>query len=483
MNIFAKLEKQKDTWFIIGTSFIFFLLRLPSLFEPLWYGDEGIYEVIGKAIASGRLLYRDIWDNKPPLLYYIYSLVDGDQFGAKLLSLLVGIATVIAFFFLAKKLIHSRERISTFLFALLFGLPLLEGNIANAENFMLLPIILGAIFIFNFVENKKSHLFLAGLLLGLAFLIKIVALFDAAAFGIIIFIAYYTKLSRIKNLIIPFISLYTGFLIPIVIIIVYFWANRALHDFIVSTFLSNIGYVGYANKFVIPQGFLILKLLLLAAAVCIVFYKRHKISFSGIFIYIWLAFSLFNMFFSQRPYVHYALVIIPSLCLLIGYTLTLKQGLKTKNIIIVLLCIATLLLHFNFKTGDVGKLIGYYKNYIDFLTKRINADAYYHFFDPAALRDEQLAQFINMHKLPHDSVFVWGNSGQLYMLTNALPPGKYIVAYHMTFTNTALQETKQILNKVKPNYIILLPNQPSIPYDLKNYSSRFSIDGATIYSL
>ena len=40
-----------------------FLLRIPSFWEPYWYGDEGIYLAIGQALQRGAVLYRDIWDN------------------------------------------------------------------------------------------------------------------------------------------------------------------------------------------------------------------------------------------------------------------------------------------------------------------------------------------------------------------------------------------------------------------------------------
>ena len=37
-----------------------FFVRLPSLFEPLWYGDEAIYLTIGQKLVRGGLMYVDI---------------------------------------------------------------------------------------------------------------------------------------------------------------------------------------------------------------------------------------------------------------------------------------------------------------------------------------------------------------------------------------------------------------------------------------
>src|SRR3989338_9380197 len=144
--------KKIEGVFLGGVLSIFSILRFPSLFEPYWYGDEGIYQAIGIAINNGQPLYKDIWDNKPPLLYLIYSFLNSDQFATKSASLISGLLSVLLFFFLAKKLFDSKSGakvylLTTTIFALIFGLPIIEGNIANAENFMLLPIILAAILI------------------------------------------------------------------------------------------------------------------------------------------------------------------------------------------------------------------------------------------------------------------------------------------------------------------------------------------------
>ena len=154
MKLLSKVEKSRDFWFLLIASFVFFLLRLPSLFEPYWYGDEGIYEVLGSAIRQGRILYEGIWDNKPPLLYIVYAVFNGDQFYARLLSLIFGILATITFFFLSRKLFGQRKHEqkiamwTTGIFAVIFALPLIEGNIANSENFMLFPIILSALLLF-----------------------------------------------------------------------------------------------------------------------------------------------------------------------------------------------------------------------------------------------------------------------------------------------------------------------------------------------
>lgn len=191
MNLFKHREQNNLFWILLGISIFFICLRMPSLIEPYWYGDEGIYQVIGKALNNGYILYKDIWDNKPPLLYFVYALGNGDQLILRSLSLIVGTFSSVIFFFLAQIVLKSQRAalLATLLYVVLFATPIIEGNIANAENFMILPIIISALLIYKETDQRRGSLPaaplsfpIAGFLLGTAFLLKIVALFDLAAF-------------------------------------------------------------------------------------------------------------------------------------------------------------------------------------------------------------------------------------------------------------------------------------------------------------
>jgi len=511
MRFLQKLEKQTSTWFLIVLCFTFFLLRLPSLFEPLWYGDEGIYEVIGNALRQGRVLYSGIWDNKPPLLYYIYALFHGDQSSVRLLSLLFGIASIIVFFFLSKKLFQVEKitYITTAIFALLFATPLLEGNIANAENFMILPIGVSALVLINAIDKKNpkseirnpklnrfellnfehlnivsifdirySNLFIAGLFLGIAFLIKVVAIFDFSAFFIFLFIIQYKSLQGIRHQIIPLLSFLAGFIMPILLTCLFFLLQGNFGDFIQSAFANNVGYVAYKNAYIIPQGLLVIKLIVLAGFLFFLFFKRSRLSQKQLFILIWLAFSVFNALFSQRPYTHYLLVLLMSSSLYIGFFFSDK---KLRSLWIISGIIMTVFLIKNFSSGDIRKVFAYYGNFLQFLFQQKTTDAYRGFFDKATPRDYTLAAYMNENKRQTDTIFVWGNNAQMYKLTNTLPPGRFIVVYHISQSQNTVKETYYALQKNFPRYIITFPISQQIPYSLMRYRERFSFDGTTIY--
>jgi 4-amino-4-deoxy-L-arabinose transferase-like glycosyltransferase len=489
-DLLARLEKSKAFWFVLTTSVVFFLLRLPSLIEPYWYGDEGIYETIGLALTKGRLLYTQIWDNKPPLLYVTYALFHGNQEAVRMLSLLVGLGAVITLFFVARKLFASQKAvfIATAFFALFFGLPIIVGNIANAENFMLLLIILAAFLVFAAVSKKHTKpttLILPGLLLGIAFLYKIVAVFDFTAFFIFLFLPYLpdklTKHSLRASLrvALPFLGIFLGsFLLPFILSLLYFLIHGALSAYLQAIFFSNVDYVGYRNVFLIPQGLLFFKLLLLAVVLVFVYRRRASLSLPAIFLTLWLSFSLFNAFFSQRPYTHYQLVVLPSFSLLVGW-LTLPHK---KNIFPYIAALAIIVVIFSsFDHWSIKRTVSYYSNYLSFVTRNKTTRDYEAFFDSRVPRDMAIADYLRQQAKPDDQIFLWGNDAQIYALTGKLPPGKFTVAYHITANKTTLEQTQQALKSGKPRYIVLFSGVSTYPFALYNYRHKLSIEDTAIY--
>lgn len=492
MKVLKILERSRNFWYLLGLTFVFFLFRLPSLFEPNWYGDEGVYQVLGDAIRSGRLLYRDIWDNKPPLLYTLYAILGSDQFAVRLASLIFGVISIFLFYKICKKIFEKPKPslvITTF-FTVLLALPVLEGNIANAENFMLVPTLLSALMILKIkngdtkkIQNKNLLvIFISGLALGISFLFKIVALFDFAAF--LVFMALFSDRKVLEHImngkytfeVKKILSFILGFSILPLLTAGFFILKGAFSEFITATFFSNIGYVGYGNKFIVPQGLLIIKLALLGSLIAFLYSKRNSVNLNIIFVLIWFSFSLFNAFFSQRPYTHYLLVLLSSISLLIG--LCFYEN-KWRAANLLLLIIFSLLIFKNFTF--YGKVIYYYQNYISFVTNRETVMQYQRFFDRETPVDYELAAFIKTNTKQNESIFTWGNNAQLYKLTNNLPPGRYTVAYHITGSKNGVEETTKALANKKPKIIVIMPGINFFPFSLSNYYQRVIIENALVY--
>lgn len=488
MKLIQKLQARGEFLFLAVIVLVFFALRLPSLSEPFWYGDEGIYGTIGQAISNGKLLYRDIWDNKPPLIYLIYAFFNSDLFSVKYFSLIFGEISVVVFYFLVKSVFQIRkiERILLVLFVFFLGTPFLEGNIANAENFILPFVLLAALGILNLIKNdnfldknKQKTIFYIGFTAGVAFLIKIVAIFDLAAFLISLIIIYFDNL---KKLLSQIGFLITGFITPIILCLFYFLINNSLIYFINAVFVGNLYYVEYANSYITPFGLLLLKIILLLLSVGFIFYKRRSLKNLEIFVFLWLICSIFNVLFSGRPWPHYLLLLSPSFCLAFGYLINKKMA-KVRLYALVLIFASALIgtSIFNFGLNNVYNVYTYYENFVLFLTDKRDLSSYQEYFDKDTRRDYELAQFIRSRIKSNEEIFIWGNNPQIYVLANKLPPVKYVAEYHMALNNNSYKELSEEIRKKNLRYVIILPETENFPFAIGNYSNHYNIKGADIY--
>jgi hypothetical protein len=73
MDAVAQKNQHARAWLLSGLVVVF-LRALPNLRFPIGR-DQATYCLIGQGLLRGQLLYRDLWDNKPPGIFYIYALI------------------------------------------------------------------------------------------------------------------------------------------------------------------------------------------------------------------------------------------------------------------------------------------------------------------------------------------------------------------------------------------------------------------------
>lgn len=471
------LEKNRfSVWFLLIACLLFTLLRIPSLIEPNWYGDEGIYQVAGRALNDGRVLYRDIWDNKPPILYIIYAFSFGNLYLAKLYSLIAGLLSVI-FFFLLSLQIFKKETfasIATTVFVVLFGFPVIEGNVANAENFMLLPIIAAAYLLYRYSRSSERWPYIvAGILLSIAAMTKIVAVFDMLAF--IVFLLILNWENR-KKAISRILMLGGSFVTIPLLFCLYFIINGAFTDFLNGVIFQNISYVGEQYGAANPTVILLFKSLLIVIVSSILFFLRKRITAATLFVYLWVAFGSFSAFFSDRPYTHYLIVLLPGFSLLAA---SLIRGKKERIVSAVIIVVILLFSYYHFHV--YRKNIAYYDNFVQFAFGSRSVDSYQSFFDRNTPRDYKIANFIRSEISNDQTVFLLSDSAQIYALSDRLPIGKYIVAYHIMYYKDADTMTMEQINNFQPQYIIKTVNSNKLDKFLTSYELKYIMDGAKIY--
>ena len=157
----------------------------------------------------------------------------------------------------------------------------------------------------------------------------------------------------------------------------------------------------------------------------------------------------------------------------------LFENAKLRLINMIVLCLLLFLLYKNF--WIYGKTLLYYNNFIAFASGKKNVNEYRGFFDWYVNRDYNIAQYIKANTNDNDTVFIWGDNAQIYVLSERLPVGRYTVSYHVTFYPNAILETKAAIEKNKPAFIIAIRDDfPASLLD-KEYSLKEEMGGVKIY--
>ncbi len=121
------------------------MLRLPSFFEPHWYTDEASYVGVARALLRGRVLYSQIWNNKPPLQSWTIAaevrLFGASETGLHALTFLTGLLALAAVAYAAARLLGPRRAlVATLLCAVALGLPVIDAELALPESLLIAPV-------------------------------------------------------------------------------------------------------------------------------------------------------------------------------------------------------------------------------------------------------------------------------------------------------------------------------------------------------
>ncbi|MBP6399240.1 MAG: glycosyltransferase family 39 protein [Saprospiraceae bacterium] len=182
--------------------------RLFFLDEPM-SRDEGAYAYLGKMAMNGELPYVDFYEMKPPLLYYLYGIGGvifgtGDT-GLRLFALfLIMVSSSLIFLIVKRFYSPSSGILSAAVFSFL-SLNLYTMGFTMVAEHLVNVFILASILVGLQLQNSPKTIgwALSGLLLGIAVLVKQVAVVFVPMVLFLIFNAELkTKQYRLKSIII-----------------------------------------------------------------------------------------------------------------------------------------------------------------------------------------------------------------------------------------------------------------------------------------
>lgn len=468
---FIKLDQYLDKKIIPLLLILFIIIiKLPNFFEVHHQIDEGIYLTIGRALREGKVLYKDIFDHKTPLIYWL-SFFTKDLIQFKIMGL--GFSLISSFFFyqITKKFFKKTFLIifSNLLFITLSFTPLFEGNTVNGE---LIFSTFNLIALYFFLVKKKKNYLIAGLFFSLALLTKISALSDLLAIFIFTILVLKNKKEIIKKGLI-------GLLIPITLTLIWLLWQQNLVEFFQSAILYNFLYVQYDFLKLSYLSSLFLSLPvkifinLLLTFICYKNYKEKKISKNQFFIFILFINQLFFALLSNRDYKHYFLQIIPALALLSTDLIRLIKKKQLKKITIHLILIFTLALVFKvvnpFKNNRF-ELINYYQNFSRMISGNITPTQYASNFHYLAIDNYYLANFFSGKE--NKSIYLWGDNPTLFSTIKRTPSNKFLTNFHR-FDHLSSKEIANDLIINQPDYLIVTNSHRKSLEKILNFENYF----------
>jgi len=177
MKNFSNAIRRITDEIIILIVVLIVLLPISSLNMPFVRRDSGVFLYSGWRILNGEVPYRDVWDNKPPVIFYInaagLAISGGSRWGVWLIELIsLFCAALIGFKLLNKVFGRLPALLSTCLWALtLIGI-ISGGNYATEYT---LPMQFACLWLAYESEKKEAYSWrgiLIGVLCGLAFFTK-----------------------------------------------------------------------------------------------------------------------------------------------------------------------------------------------------------------------------------------------------------------------------------------------------------------------
>ena len=394
--------------------------------------DSGVFLYMGWRFLSGDLPYRDIWDHKPPLIYFVdalgLSLTPDSLWGVWLFQFIIIFLT----FFLIYKVLDREFGIAAALagsITLASGLltVLEQGNVTEEY-----ALVFQALGLWLFLKAHKKNYpvqasFWIGLIGGLAFNFKQTTIGVWIAYTLILFAV---RIFQRKSPFLDLLCLLGGWLIPSIIFVIYFASHNALVDYWEQAFLYNFTYIGKHEglRRLVPvffKGFLLLSqggVLYLAALGWLAglgylwVNRKARLHPLVLVALVSLPIEVILITISGRSIIHYYLTLLPVIAILTGVLIYAVPRLlekipkgafqKINRWTPAILLLAVILL-------QIGQ-IKYYPEYVRVLA----LNEYAPVIDYVAINTEE-----------DDKVLIIGAESVINFLTRREAPTRYVYQY------------------------------------------------------
>lgn len=452
--------------------FILIIVLKVSVWPVPFVRDAFGYAYIGKAIGSGLIPYQQVWDHKPPGIFFldglIYRLFPSYILGIRFIGILFALFSAFFFYKLIREFFDKKSSfIATGLFAVFSNVYILTQGDNLVESYMIVFLLLLYYFFLQAIKTgKDKFFFMAGLALGVLFIFKQVGLLPL---GAIVFHVLLQKRSALSKLVFIFL----GFCFLLIPLVCYVLLTHSVSEALDGIFLYNFLYTrqGYSITSIGQSLFYFYQIVsgsylfwfLALIGLLKKKYTQTDILFLLFLIFAFLGTVLGGKFAFSR---NYFLLVLPSLGYFVAKAVSeiqqkfLQNSLQKKIIYGSFL----FLLFPSFLIQLQVVLTGLYFQGIFDPGKRETQYALGQ-VNYTFIQDEKtyytIAGYLQKHVQKNDYILNWGAEPEVYLLTNTYAPTRYFYNFPLNgvFIKDSLQEERrktflQEIIKNKPLYII-----------------------------
>jgi hypothetical protein len=489
----GSLRLSTRSWLLLGLGLVF-LRAIPNLRFPIGR-DQATYCVIGRGLLQGQLLYRDLWDNKPPGIFYVYSLIV-KVFGPVMWA--VGVVDIlwllvisVCIFYFAKRYIGAPAATLAVVFNAVRHCRQGYIDAVQPEAFITLFVFLAYFLLLPGRPRLRLRYLAAGLMLAAAFWIK----YNAAVFFPVVVLLPFLDFSGLDrqlkrvHLSVPWKEWFSrmlvvglGFGMALAIVVGYFYmsgawpAMKEVQFEVLPRYAEAIHWDAYFILWGLRQTSLHLGVWTeaMVAFTLVIAWMRKELSAVAPILLMALA-SYGAVAVEGRFHFYYFEVCFPFFYMLWGYVcVRVYQGVRAAQqyctrrgwkLARVVLWVLLADLVFALLPEESVRIAQQYKFLADWWRNPEQSYAEYWWQLPIEKLPDQLKviNYLKENSTPKDEVYIWGTAPLVYFLAQRQCPSRFVSNLGVISTwvpDRWRQELVRDLKTKRPRYIVVARHDP-----------------------
>lgn len=449
---------------LIGLCALIVFLRVPTIHDSLGR-DAGIYAYIGEHISQGDVLYRDLWDHKPPGIHYLLAVlfrIFPAQIETVAIFEIIWLCGLIIFFYLVAQRIFGRY--AAFLAALMAAIYFASFQVIEyagmTETYAVFFGLLAVWLTYQALERAKGWWWvLVGAALGAALLMRQTAVVVIVPLGVYASVLFYRRQNLFSHVVGMWGKVLAGMIGIIALPAIFFAIEGAWSQMMRAVFGFNQAYASSLSLVdswqMLPEAFLhsplerwpALSVIGIGGLLVGVLMKKYRAEW--LFLTGWLLIEILGLSLGGRFYAHYFLHFVIPLALLSGFLFSAVPRLMVCQVIGVVGVVAFLFSHSPLLV-DGPRFTSWVSGVVS--EESVTSDETF-----GEQKNLALA-WLQTHTMPGEPVYFWGAEAELNFISKRPSVGVFPFVYPLLVRSYTTQEDLDRFiadfERVQPQYVI-----------------------------